>query len=211
MIDPQGVRWSAPESRRADRPLLIVLHGHGLNEDVGSELWDRLPEQLVVAAPRGPLRARGGYGWFKLDFTLTAADVDAAANSLLDWLDGQTGFTSVGILGFSQGAAVAIQALRLRPDRLDYAVVLSGFMVPLPAAGDARLADRRPPAFAARGDLDRLVPGFLASFTDAWLADHTSLTTRHYPDLGHTVSDAELADLRWFLGAQPSINSVDRG
>ena len=202
VIDPQGVRWSAPESRRAGRPLLVVLHGHGLNEDVGSELWDRLPEQLVVAAPRGPLRARGGYGWFQMDFTLALADVDAAANAVFGWLDGQTGFTSVGILGFSQGSAVAIQALRLQPERLDYAVVLSGFMVPLPAVGDARLASRRPPAFAARGDRDHLVPGFLTTYTDAWLADHTTLTSHRYPELGHTVSEAELFDLRSFLVSQ---------
>jgi phospholipase/carboxylesterase len=210
VIDPEGVRWSAPVSERAGRPLLVVLHGHGLNEDVGSELWDRLPDELVIAAPRGPLRARGGYGWFQMDFSLTLADVDAAATSVLTWLDGQTGFTSVGILGFSQGSAVAVQALRLQPDRLDYAVVLSGFMVPLPAAGDARLAQRRPPAFAARGDRDRLVPGFLATFTDHWLADHTALTLRRYPDLGHAVSEAELSDLRSFVAKQLSTNPVDR-
>ena len=210
MIDPQGVRWSAPVAARAGRPLLVVLHGHGLNEDVGSELWGRLPEELVIAAPRGPLRARGGYGWFKMDFTLALADVDAAANSVLAWLDDQTGFTSVGILGFSQGSAVAIQALRLQPYRLDYAVVLSGFMAPVPAAGDALLARRRPPSFAARGDRDGLVPAFLATFTDHWLADHTALTTRRYPELGHSVSEAELIDLRSFLAARLSPDPVDR-
>jgi phospholipase/carboxylesterase len=194
--------------RRAGRPLLVVLHGHGLNEDVGSELWDRMPEDLVIAAPRGPLRARGGYGWFKLDFSLTLADVDAAANSVLAWLDGLAGFTSVGILGFSQGSAVAIQALRLQPDRFAYAVVLSGFMVPLPAAGDLRLAQRRPPAFAARGDRDRLVPAFLATFTDSWLAYHTTLTSHRYPDLGHAVSEVELADLSAFLASRLSSKPV---
>ena len=187
-----------------------MLHGHGLNEDVGSELWDRLPEDLVIAAPRGPLRARGGYGWFKMDFTLALADVDAAANSVLAWLDGQTGFTSVGILGFSQGSAVAIQALRLQPDRLDYMVVLSGFMAPVPAAGDAPLARRRPPAFAARGGRDGLVPAFLATFTDHWLSDHTALTIRRYPELGHSVSEAELIDLRMFLAIQLSANTLDQ-
>jgi phospholipase/carboxylesterase len=202
VIEPEEVRWSAPVTQRAGRPLLVVLHGHGLNEDVGSELWQRMPEELVIAAPRGPLRARSGYGWFKMDFSLTLADVDAAANSVLTWLDGLTGFTSLGILGFSQGSAVAIQALRLQPDRFGYAVALSGFMVPFPAAGDAVLARRRPPAFAARGDRDRLVPGFLTTFTDSWLDDHTNLTSHRYPDLGHAVSEAELADLRSFLAVQ---------
>lgn len=43
MIDAQSVRWSAPPADRAGRPLLLVLHGHGLDEQVGSNLWDRLP------------------------------------------------------------------------------------------------------------------------------------------------------------------------
>ncbi len=102
---------------------------------------------------------------------------------------------------------MAIQALRLQPDRLDYVVVLSGFMVPLPAAGDARLAQRRPPVFAARGDRDHLVPAFLASMTDDWLAAHTALTIRRYPDLGHAVSEAELTDLRSFLAAQAGLGT----
>lgn len=205
MIDAQSVRWSAPPADRAGRPLLLVLHGHGLDEQVGSNLWDRLPPEIVVAGLRGPLRTRGGYGWFRMDATLRLADIDAAADSVLTWLDDQESFRSLGILGFSQGSAVAIQALRRQPDRFDYAVVLSGFMAPFPAAGDARLVQRRPPVFAARGDQDRLVPAFLVSKTDQWLAEHTTRTSHCYPGLGHTVSDTELADLRRFLDTQLTV------
>lgn len=140
-----------------------------------------------------------------MDATLRLADIDAAADSVLTWLDDQESFRSLGILGFSQGSAVAIQALRRQPDRFDYAVVLSGFMAPFPAAGDARLVQRRPPVFAARGDQDRLVPAFLVSKTDQWLAEHTTRTSHCYPGLGHTVSDTELADLRRFLDTQLTV------
>ncbi len=45
---------------------------------------------------------------------------DAAAR-LLRWLDAAAGEASaVGLLGFSQGAAVAIQALRLDPERFAF-------------------------------------------------------------------------------------------
>jgi phospholipase/carboxylesterase len=202
MIDDAAVRWSAPLPERAGRPLLVVLHGHGLTEDVGSELWSRLPPELVVAGLRGPLRARGGFGWFRMDATLKPSDVGAAAGEVLTWLDGQAGYTSVGILGFSQGSAVALQALRLQPERFAYAVVLSGFMLPGTAAGDAHLARRRPPVFAARGEADRLVPGFLASLTDDWLVKHTAVTSRRYRGLGHAVSEPELDDLDAFLAEQ---------
>ena len=42
-IDPDQVLWSAPEPERAGRPLLLLLHGHNLDESVGFELRHQLP------------------------------------------------------------------------------------------------------------------------------------------------------------------------
>lgn len=204
MIDASQVLWSAPPEQRSGRPLLIVLHGHGLDETIGSQMWAELPPELVIAGLRGPLPVRSGFGWFPLNANVTAQDVDDAAQSVLDWLQAQAVETPVGVLGFSQGSAVALQCLRLRPERFAYAVVLSGFVVPGANAGDRELARHRPPVFAARGGQDRLVPDFLAELTDRWLAAHTTLTSRHYPDLGHTVSPVELRDLRAYLVEQLS-------
>ena len=68
-IDDERVLWSAPPGERAGRPLLVLLHGHGLDESVGFDLRHRLPPDLVLASLRGPLRACGGFGWFALDST----------------------------------------------------------------------------------------------------------------------------------------------
>lgn len=198
-IDDDRVLWSAPAEERAGRPLLLVLHGHGLHEGVGFELRHRLPPSLVIASLRGPLRARGGYGWFALDATVAVDQIQASVDAVLGWVDRQSGHRSVGLLGFSQGSAIAAQCLRTRPSAFAYAVLLSGFLSPLPAPGDSELARRRPPVFSGRGDRDSLVPEVLCQLTDRWLDVHTETTRRVYAGLGHQVSPEELTDVAAFL------------
>ena len=198
-LDPHQVWWSAPQDERAGRPLLVLLHGHGMDEQMGAEVRHQLPPELVLASVRGPLRVRSGYGWFPLDQSLRLEQVDEAAHRVATWAAAQTGHPSVGMLGFSQGSSVGLQAMRLAPGLFDYGVVLSGFAAPLPVAGDAALRRRRPPVFSGRGDADPLIPAPLVTLTDQWLARHTTLTSRVYRGLGHHVSAAEIADLAAFL------------
>jgi len=201
-IDPARVLWSAPESERGGRPLLIVLHGHGSNEQVGFDFRHQLPPELVIASVRAPLQAGGGYAWFPLDASLALHQIDDVSHAVLGWLDDQPPAPSVGVLGFSQGAATGIQTLRLAPERFDYGVVLSGFVIPTPTTGDDVLSRTRPPVFWGRGDHDPIIPAFLIPLTTSWLQAHTSLTMRVYPGLGHYVAPAELADLSVFLSQQ---------
>jgi phospholipase/carboxylesterase len=201
-VDPDQVWWSAPPEERAGRPLLVLLHGHGMDEQMGAGVRDRLPPELVLASIRGSLRVRSGYGWFPLDASLRPDQVDEAAHRVTGWVAAQSGHPSVGVLGFSQGSSIGLQAMRLRPGLFAYGVVLSGFAVPLPVAGDVELRRRRPPVFSGRGDADPLIPAPLVTLTDAWLAEHTTLTRRVYPGLGHDVSPAEIEELTSFLRAQ---------
>lgn len=201
-VTADQVLWSHPEDRRQGRPLLVLLHGHGMDEQMGAEVRHQLPAELVTASVRGPLRVRSGYGWYPLDASLQPAQVDEAARAVLTWVRAQTGHPSVGVLGFSQGSSIGLQCMRLAPELFAYGVVLSGFAVPLPVAGDPVLARRKPPVFSGRGDADPLIPAPLVTATDAWLAAHTTLTRRTYRGLGHDVSPAEISDLAHFLAEQ---------
>jgi len=202
-IDASQVLWSAPESERAGRPLLLVLHGHNSHEGVGFDLRHQLPDDLVLASVRAPLRATGGFAWFRLDPAVGIQQAGQVARAVLSWLDESLGSgpapPSVGILGFSQGAATAVQILRTAPTRFDYAVVLSGFVVPGPSARDEELRARRTPVFWGRGDADPIIPSYLVSFSRLWLSGHTQLEERVYPGLGHNVAPAELVDLHRFI------------
>jgi phospholipase/carboxylesterase len=206
LIDPSAIIWSAPEAERAGRPLLVLLHGYGSHEGDLFGLAPHLPLQPVIASLRAPLRAGPGYAWYGLEGATPESrseGADAAARGLLQWLDGVPA-SSVGLLGFSQGGAMSIHLLRHAPERFAFAVSLAGFVVQGDAPADARLAALAPPVFWGRGTLDAVIPPAFVAHTQSWLPKHSTLTERIYEGLGHSVSEAELADVLTFLRAQYS-------
>ena len=205
-LDPALVLWSADPEERAGRPLLVVLHGYGADERDLFGLVPYLPDEFVVAAVRAPLAPpfpTPGYSWYPIE-GLDGRDVrhvTAAAERLIEWTAAATGaHSSVGLLGFSQGAAVALQAMRLDPGRYAFAVNLSGYATPGDLPRDAELAERRPQVFWGRGTNDDVIPEFLVAHTTEWLPGHVELSGRVYAGLTHSVSEQELDDVRTFLG-----------
>ncbi len=203
-LNPDAVLWSTPAAQRGDRPLLVLLHGYGSHEGDLFGLVPFLPDRFVAAAVRAPLSPpwpTPGYSWYPIE-GLDGRDsgrVTDAATALLAWLDTLPSGGAVGLLGFSQGAAVATQALRLQPERFAFAVTLSGYAAPGELATDAALAQRRPPVFWGRGSHDDVIPRALVDHTAQWLPEHVELSGRVYPGLTHSVSEEELSDIRAFL------------
>lgn len=201
-IDPTTVLWSAPERERAGRPLLVLLHGFGSHEGDLFGLSPQLPLEPVIASVRAPLAAGPGFAWAPLASQMDAAAVAEAANetavALLEWLD-TTESTSVGLLGFSQGGAIALQLLRNAPGRFAFAACLSGFAVLDDNPGDAELARVRPPVFWGRGTADSVITPDKIEYTDGWLPEHSTLTARIYEGLPHSISRPELDDVNAFI------------
>ncbi|NQX15270.1 alpha/beta hydrolase [Rathayibacter sp. VKM Ac-2857] len=208
-IDANAVLWSSSAKDRAGRPLLVLLHGYGSHEGDLFSLGAYLPLEPVLASLRAPLALDGGANaWWPLRVPLDPdqprADpvaVEAAAQGVLDWLDALEHDGPVGLLGFSQGAALAVQLLRRAPGRFAFAVALSGFVVPL-ADGDTAdevLAAERPPVFWGRGTLDAVIPPELVAAAGEWFPAHTALDARVYEGVAHGVSQAELADIGTFV------------
>lgn len=206
-LDADAVLWSVPPTDRAGRPLLVLLHGYGSHEGDLFGLAPYLPDEFVIAAVRAPLSPpfpAPGWSWFPIEglHARSGAAVTASAESLLAWLDAQTDAGPVGLLGFSQGAAIALQALRLQPTRIAFAVALAGFVADEPLPTDAALADARPPVFWGRGARDDVIPAERIAHTSQWLPGHVELSGRVYPDLAHSVSQDELDDVVAFLRRQ---------
>jgi phospholipase/carboxylesterase len=206
-IDPAAVLWSAPERERAGRPLLVLLHGYGSHEGDLFGLSPRLPLGPVVASVRAPIAENGGWAWFSLvsgrGGNPESSVVDAAAGAVLEWLD-TLEYTSVSLLGFSQGAAVALQMMRLEPTRFEAIVALSGFVASGSSVGDTELETARPPVFWGRGTSDFVIPADAIARTEDWLPTHSTATVRIYEDLPHSVSPTELGDVSAFLRASGS-------
>ncbi|MDY0910273.1 alpha/beta hydrolase [Microbacterium sp. CFBP9034] len=207
-LDADAVLWSVSAAEREDRPLLVLLHGYGADERDLFGLIPYLPDEFVIAAVRAPLAPpfpAPGYSWYPIEGleSRDAAHVTAAATRLIEWTDAAAGADRpVGLLGFSQGAAVALQAMRLAPERYAFAVNLSGYVTPGELPGDEELAQQRPPVFWGRGTNDDVIPDFLVAHTTEWLPGRVELSGRVYAGLTHSVSEQELDDVRVFLGKQ---------
>ena len=204
-IDPAAVLWSAAPADRVDRPLLLILHGYGSHEGDLFSLAPHLPLQPTIAALRAPLPAGQGWSWFPIGVPGDPVGdaLDAAALGILAWLDALPEQpTSIGLLGFSQGGAMTLQLMRHAPERFAFAVQLSGFIGSGTHPGDQRLAETRPPVFWGRGTLDPVIPEAAVARTQAWLPAHSTLTERIYEGLGHSIAQAELAEIVAFLREQ---------
>ena len=199
-LDESKMIWSVPVGQRTGRPLLLALHGHNGDEQQLAVSSVLLPPELVVVTPRAPFREPGGWSWFELSESGGPAAAASVTGQLLGWLDRQVGYSSYGVLGLSQGAAMAISLLRADPARFDYALQLSGFAID--TTPDAALAAVRPPMFSAHGDLDDVIPAAMVADTSRFLREHTRLTEKRYPNLGHAIDPVEIADAAAFVRAQ---------
>lgn len=143
-----------------------------------------------------------GRSWYPIEGLdgRSSAAVTLAAESFLRWLDtAATEAPSIALLGFSQGAAVSLQALRLAPERFGAVVALSGYASPGELPNDEALQELRPPVFWGRGTHDDVIPPALIDHTAQWLPTHSELSGRVYTGLTHSISEEELTDVHRFL------------
>lgn len=199
-----SVAWSRPEKERAGTPLLLMLHGYGSDESRMSVLFKNMPAGFSCAAPRAPRDISGDFGWFLLDYFLANdfAEVVGAATSLLGWLDtvmAQHHFSSVSVLGFSQGMAMGTTLMRLRPEMFTAGVGLSGFVLHNELLETMEPLTRQLPFLWARDPEDLVINPEATAFTAEWLSSNTDLSQAEYKNLGHNIGPDELADVSAFL------------
>ncbi|MDN5667709.1 MAG: phospholipase [Renibacterium salmoninarum] len=197
--------WSKPESERAGTPLLVLLHGYGANEADLFGLAEQLPAEFTVVSVRAGHPAGSGYAWFPLAADL-GADIDQvveAAQRLDDWLESVASeFSSVSLLGFSLGMAMATTLLRHRPGRYAAVVGLSGVVVD--AAGDQffrddELRQKTTPFFWGRDQADPVIPQPAIEYANDWLNQHTDLMKVLYTGMWHGICEAEIGHIVEFL------------
>jgi phospholipase/carboxylesterase len=125
--------------------------------------------------------------------------VRPAADRLLGWISENAHDRQVGVLGFSQGGAVALQMLRQEPERIDFVITLAGFTTADSEVGDAELARRRPKVFWGRAARDDVItPGDIARMHE-FLPVHVQLEERVYEGSGHVINAEMAADALRFI------------
>jgi len=155
------VRPPAGQGKR----ILLMLHGWQGDENAMWIFAHRLPADVWIVTPRAPHAApQGGYSWrAPAPDHATVDSLRPSAAALLDLLDtwprasGPDG-SSVDVVGFSQGAAMAFTLALLHPARVRKMAVLAGFA---PEGAEQMLAPDRfngKKFFVAHGAKDETIP-----------------------------------------------------
>lgn len=192
-----------PRSGGAPQQAVVLLHGYGSN---GADLiglaphWQDLLPDAVFISPNAPQRCEGladGFQWFAVDFVgnkLASRQTGCtrARPVLLEFLTdlwAQTGIApeQTLLVGFSQGAMMALHVgLSLR-ERLMGIVAFSGAFLPPEGFGQPGLA--QPPVCLVHGDADTVVDPERSA--DADIALRLAGVPVHYhvsPGTGHGIA-----------------------
>ena len=198
----ETVVWSKPEAERDGTPLLVMMHGYGTDESRMVRLFEYLPAEFTCGALRAPMVIGDHYGWFLLDYFLANdfADVITATNTVQAWINSVRGqHSSVSLLGYSQGMAMASTLLRLHPADYTATVGLSGFVLENELLSLTESFTAPPPFFWGRDKADLVINEDATAYTGQWLNENTRLTARTYPGMGHAMSKTEMVDVSAFL------------
>jgi phospholipase/carboxylesterase len=196
--------WSNDADARPGTPLLVLLHGYGSHERDLMALAPGLPEQFSVASLRAPQPIQFGYQWFPLagDLSFSVDRVAEAVAPVAAWLRERAAeHSSVTLLGFSQGMAMATSLARHMPGEIAAVVGLSGFVVPgeHPLFADERLRSRPLPMFWGRDPQDPVIPPALVDSTAEWALEHADVMKVQYTGVGHGISPQEIGHVHEYL------------
>lgn len=186
------------------RPLVVLLHGRGADEQSILGLAAHLPAGASYAAVRAPIGEGGGYAWFA-NRGIGRPVAESLAETMAwfrAWLDGVAPEgRPVVLLGFSGGAAFAGGLVLSDPGRYTGAAILYGTL-PFEDAG-VRVepgALTGLPVFVAQGDQDHVIPRELLDRTWRHLVQDSGAApwSRRDPG-GHGLSQETAGELALWL------------
>ena len=191
--------WSAPHTGGAGDELLVLLHGYGGVEQDLTGIFPMLPDGVVGVALRGTVPVRDRWAWYD-GYRQPLRVFDRSVQDVLAWVDEVWGGDRpVGLLGFSQGGALALELLRHEPHRFAYAGQICGFRMPGRRTDSVELERVRPPTFSAVGGRDDVIVRAESEEMSDWLRRHTAVSEHSYPELGHQITDEVLLDVVAFI------------
>ncbi|AZF31853.1 Phospholipase/carboxylesterase family protein [Pseudomonas sp. R4-35-07] len=195
-----------------NQPLVIFLHGFGSNEEDLFGIKDALPSTWTYLSVRAPMPVEPhGYRWFTKtpgdgDYDGVTADLQSSARLLEDFVAKATAkyhtqSDRVFLVGFSQGAIMSYEVGLRRPELLRGIAALSGSVLPvLKAELKPNEALDKLAIFIGHGTLDQALPYASGTRANEVLEGIGLKPQFHgYPGMNHTISEAEIQDLKAWL------------
>lgn len=214
MADKLSGPMLAPKSGGNPRQLVVLLHGYGADGDdlisLASHWSDLLPHALFLS-PNAPTPASAnpaGFQWFEIprDDPSTRATGAAAAQDVIRtfltdlWTQTGLGPADTLLVGFSQGAMMALN-VGLSLDRpLMGIVAFAGMLIPPPALTDG--TSPKMPICLVHGEVDQVVPiARSIEATEALRAKGFEVNFHTSPGLGHGIDPDGLAFASNFIAS----------
>ena len=190
-----------PKSGKA-KQLVMFLHGYGSNGDdllsIGDQWAHVLPDAVFVSpnAPEPCEQSPMGYQWFSIRALDKAVferekQMEKVAPILNAHIDTQlkrwhVDEKHVAVVGFSQGAMMAMYAMPRRKKACGAVIGYSGML--LDAKGLKESSIVKPPILAIHGDADEVVsPASLQDVQEGFSAAGFDVETIMRPYLGHGI------------------------
>jgi predicted esterase len=187
------------------RGVMIMLHGRGATaEDILtlSSEFDR--PDFAYLAPQA-----AGYQWYPNRFILPIATNEPYLSSALQLVDelvtsvAKSGISKerVVLLGFSQGACLAVEYAARHPQRYGGVAGLCGGLIG-DVLGTYSGSMQSTPVFLGCSDRDFHIPKERVIESAAVFRElGANVTEKLYPNMGHTVNDDELAAVTQMMTA----------
>jgi phospholipase/carboxylesterase len=164
-----------PEIPSPKPGISLLLHGWTGDENSMNAFWGYLPKNHWLLSPRAPQAGSpAGYAWAQItpnpypeyDALLPSVEI------LIDWINKfkkANGLldTTMNLIGFSQGAAVAYMLAALIPEQLNHVVSIAGFLPDGTLEKLSKQLNHNPLISIFHGAKDRLVPVEMAIQTEA--------------------------------------------
>jgi phospholipase/carboxylesterase len=188
---------------KTPRRIVLLLHGW-TGDETSMWVFTRALSNQWILAPRGPVPATPqGFGWVPHQTQQPSAhfqDFALAAQALLRQLDGWCHSLNVpnlplDVVGFSQGAALALSLVLSAPQRFQRLACIAGFLplqapiVPLHGLN----------CLIAHGSQDTIIPLEQAKLTYQHLYSCQAQVQICQADVGHKMSAACFQRLEVFL------------
>lgn len=197
----QPVKTSGADPDRAPAAM-VLLHGRGATADGILSLGTRLDRPgLALFAPQAADQT-----WYPRSFladrTVNQPHLDSALrriDKLVDEIsDHGIDADRLILAGFSQGACLAVEFAARHPRRYGGVVAFTGGLIgPEISADDYPGSLASTPVFLGSSDPDPHVPVQRVEQTESILEQmEADVTTRLYPQMGHTINNEELSFAR---------------
>jgi predicted esterase len=178
---------------------VIMLHGRGSNaQDILSLSSEFKAADVAYIAPQA-----AGYQWYPQRFIAPLESNEPYLSSALAAVgDLVTHLVAAGIpqekivlLGFSQGACLALEYVARHAGRYGGAIALSGALIGPPGTPrnyPSSMSDT--PVFLGCSDVDFHIPlDTVVASAEVFRRMQADVTERIYPGMGHTVNEDEIA------------------